>query len=279
MVDQLVNVLWAWVGLAVPLDAGVPVADRVELSVFVLIGVLGGAHCLGMCGPLVTMYADRFGDGGRSTRVTTRELRQHLLFNLGRAGSYAVLGGLFGLAGALVYDSLAVVLTIGDTVRATVGIAVGVGIVATGLRYVLGGTVGHGAAGRQVPGVGKLTAVFGTVQSRLDGLASGPGILALGAVHGLLPCPLLYPAYLYAFARGSPVLGVQALALLGLGTIPTLFAYGTVVQSVGAGTRERLHRALGVAFVLLGLLPIVHALALFGLPVPHVKLPVYQPLS
>jgi sulfite exporter TauE/SafE len=94
-----------------------------------------------------------------------------------------------------------------------------------------------------------------------------------------LPCPLLYPAYLYAFARGSPVAGVVTLAVLGLGTFPTLFAYGTVVNSVGATNRERLHRALGVAFLLLGLMPIAHSLSLFGIAIPHVEPPIYQPLG
>ena len=265
------------VASAAPLHVGAPTAGQVELSVFLLIGILGGAHCLGMCGPLVTMYADRFGDAG-DRGVSTRELRQHLLFNLGRTGSYAALGGLFGLAGALFYDSVGVLLAVDDTVRASLGLVVGVGIVATGVQYVVGGHVGHGGV-TSLPGVGRLAALFGTLQTRLDGLASGPGIVALGLVHGLLPCPMLYPAYLYAFARGDPVVGVTALGLLGLGTIPTLFAYGTVVGSIGTGGRERLHRALGVAFVVLGLMPIAHGLALLGVAVPHVDLPVYQPLA
>ncbi|MFB6078375.1 MAG: hypothetical protein ABEJ80_05305 [Halarchaeum sp.] len=44
-------------------------------------------------------------------------------------------------------------------------------------------------------------------------------------------------------------------------------------------TRTRRHRALGVAFLLLGWLPIAHGLALLGVPVPHVELPDYQPLT
>ena len=34
-------------------------ARPASLGVFLLIGLLGGARCLGMCGPLVTTYADR----------------------------------------------------------------------------------------------------------------------------------------------------------------------------------------------------------------------------
>ncbi len=42
----------------------VAVSGDIGLVVFALIGLLGGAHCLGMCGPLVTLYADRLGDDG-----------------------------------------------------------------------------------------------------------------------------------------------------------------------------------------------------------------------
>jgi sulfite exporter TauE/SafE len=263
------------------LHAGLSTTGGVELSVFFLVGLLGGAHCLGMCGPLVTMYASRFDGSERGVdggAVTFRELRQHLLFNAGRTTSYAALGGLFGLAGAFVYDAAAVVIAFSGAVRATLGLLVGAVIVVTGLRYASGRYGGHGMSSG-LPVVGRIAGVFGALQTRLDGWAQGPGVVGLGLVHGLLPCPLLYPAYLYAFARGAPFAGVVTLGVLGLGTFPTLFVYGTVVQSVDATGRDRLHRALGVAFVLLGLMPIAHALALFGIPVPHVEPPIYQPLG
>jgi sulfite exporter TauE/SafE len=260
------------------LHGGLSTTAQFELSVFFLVGLLGGAHCLGMCGPLVTMYASLFGGGDAATPVTFRELRQHLLFNGGRAVSYAALGGLFGLAGALVYDAASVVVAVSGVVRAVVGILVGVVVLGTGFRYLLGGESAHGTL-PNLPFVDRLARPFGTLQSRFDGWADGPGIVGLGLVHGLLPCPLLYPAYLYAFARGSPLTGVVTLGVLGLGTVPAMFVYGTVVSSVDATSRTRLHRALGVAFLLLGLMPVVHGLALLGAPVPHVEVPIYQPLA
>src|SRR6056297_479048 len=70
--------------------------DSLSLGVFLLVGLLGGAHCLGMCGPLVTTYADRMradeaGGRGRDDDLTVRQVRQHALFNLGRTASYATL--------------------------------------------------------------------------------------------------------------------------------------------------------------------------------------------
>jgi len=62
---------------------------RIDIALFVLIGVLGGAHCIGMCGPLVTMYSKQMTpqpDGGTATvddrqagHLTTYEVRQHFL--------------------------------------------------------------------------------------------------------------------------------------------------------------------------------------------------------
>jgi sulfite exporter TauE/SafE len=98
-----------------------------------------------------------------------------------------------------------------------------------------------------------------------------------------LPCPILYPVYLYALARGSPVAGAVSLALVGLGTFPTLFASGLAVgalDGIAPTNRVRLHRVLGVAFLLLGYIPLAHGLMLLGVDLlPHVHIPVYQPLG
>jgi sulfite exporter TauE/SafE len=263
-------------GPVLHLLGGVGSAVQVELGVFFVIGLLGGAHCLGMCGPLVTVYADRMqsATATETNALTFYEIRQHGLFNLGRTISYAVLGGVFGLLGALVFDASAVVGTFGTVVRPVAGIVIGVFILAVGVRYVLGEHADHGFFGG-----GVVSSVFQRLSSRIEEWAQGPRIVGLGLAHGILPCPILYPAFLYAFARGSPLGGALALGVLGLGTFPTLFLYGTVVQSISPTHRARLHRVLGVAFLLLGWMPLAHGLSLFGINVPHIELPVYQPLS
>lgn len=252
-------------GTALPGDAG--------LVVFFLVGLLGGAHCLGMCGPLVTVYGDRI--GGKTDRVTWLQIRRHALFNLGRTVGYAVVGAVMGLLGALLFDAAGVVAAT-NGVRAVVGIAVGGFVLLVGGRYLLGGPGGE----PDVPLVGAaFRRVSGWITPRLDALTAGPQVAALGVVHAALPCPLLYPAYLYALALGSPARGALSLAALGAGTFPLLFAYGTAFGSLSRGTRIGLHRALGVAFLALGYLPLSHGLALLGVPVPHVEVPIYQPLG
>ncbi|ELY92019.1 sulfite exporter TauE/SafE family protein [Natrinema altunense] len=255
---------------------------RVDVILFLAIGVLGGAHCIGMCGPLVTMYAERMTprpDGGAATtatltqrgHLTTYEVRQHALFNLGRTLSYALIGGAFGAFGGFVFVTTAQLTMLADLVRGSVGVLIGVFIITAGVKYLLGGVSGVG-----IPGVQRVT---NWIAVRVDRYVNSPGIIGLGALHGLLPCPILYPAYLFAFATGSAVAGFLALGTLGIGTIPAVFVYGTLIESVDAIHRQRLHRLLGIVFLILGYVLLAHGLMALGIHLPHPMLPHYQPLG
>ena len=261
----------------------------VDVFLFLAIGLLGGAHCIGMCGPLVTAYAARMDpdagrtDGGghatgshqqrgRGSHLTVYEVRQHALFNLGRTASYTLIGTALGALGGAVLVTTATITGAVGPVRGVVGVGVGVVVVAVGMRYVLGGATG----GVHLPGLERVT---GWLTGHVDRLANGPGIVALGAIHGLLPCPILYPAYLYAFASGSALAGGTALAALGVGTMPAVFLYGTLIGSVDAVHRRRVHRLLGVAFVVLGYVLLAHGLMVLGIHVPHPMLPFWNPLD
>ncbi|MFB6152955.1 MAG: sulfite exporter TauE/SafE family protein [Halodesulfurarchaeum sp.] len=245
-----------------------------ELGIFFVIGLLGGAHCLGMCGPLVTLYSERMDEGPRSP--STRALGQHLLLNLGRATSYAAIGALMGGLGALVFDTATVIEAAG-ALRGFVGVGAGLFIIVVGFGYAFRGR------STNTPRIGILGPAFRRVYSaitdRVDGLVDGPGIFGLGMLHGFLPCPILYPAYLYALTIGSPLAGGIALGVLGLGTLPTLFLYGTLLESVSTTARRRVHRVLGGVFIVLGYLPLAMGLHAFGIPVPVPAIPIYQPLG
>ncbi len=254
---------------------------NLDAAVFLVVGFLGGAHCLGMCGPLVSVYADRLRAqeeaAGESNDLTLRQVRQHVLFNLGRTAGYAAVGALLGFVGAVTVGAMERVLAAGTGVQATTALLAGAFIGVTGFSYV-GGSAAH-------PSLGPFDDIFGRVSAaltrRVDAFVGDARIAGLGVVHALLPCPITYPAYVYAFALGDPVRGAFLLALVGLGTFPTLLVYGTVFGSLSAS--KRVHQVLGVAFVVLGYLMVAHGLALFGIDVPRVMLPLpapeYQPLG
>ncbi|MFD1647966.1 sulfite exporter TauE/SafE family protein [Haloarchaeobius litoreus] len=248
--------------------------EALGLPVLALVGLLGGAHCVGMCGPLVATYAARMDTGGRDGVLSVRTVRQQAVFNLGRTVSYTLLGGLFGLAGQLVFVSVRDVTLVATEVRATTGIVVGLVVAAVGVNYA----TGNGARTLPIPGVERVgSTVRDVLLPRVDEWVGDYRIAGLGAVHGFLPCPLLYPAYLYAFVQGSALGGAAALAALGLGTVPAVFLTGTVFEGLDVGGHQRLHSALGVAFVVLGYIPLQHGLAALGFALPAIPLPHFQP--
>src|SRR6056297_1221054 len=114
-------------GALVPLHGhGGPLpTGNLDAAVFLVVGLLGGAHCLGMCGPLVTVYADRLreredADGGT---VTVRQVRQHLLFNLGRTAGYAAVGALVAAVGAVTVRTADELLAVGTGVQGATAVA------------------------------------------------------------------------------------------------------------------------------------------------------------
>ncbi|WP_222912693.1 sulfite exporter TauE/SafE family protein [Natrinema sp. SYSU A 869] len=245
----------------------------VDVLLFLAIGVLAGAHCIGMCGPLVTVYASQMdsatSNSSRESHLTTYEVRQHALFNIGRTASYTLLGAVFGALGSTLFVTTASLSSVVKFVRGGIGLIIGGLVMVVGVYYLLGRTTG----GIHLPGLERIS---GWLAARVDRLANGLGIVGLGAVHGLLPCPILYPAFLYAFAIGSPAGGAVALGALGLGTIPAVFAYGTVIDAIDVVHRQRVHRLLGVAFVALGYILLAHGLMSLGIHLPHPRLPFYD---
>jgi sulfite exporter TauE/SafE len=98
-------------------------------------------------------------------------------------------------------------------VRAVTGIAVGLVVAAVGVNYA----TGRGVRSISVPGFDRVTSpVRNALLWRVDEWGGDYRIAGLGAVHGFLPCPLLYPAYLYALVQGSTLGGAAALAALGV---------------------------------------------------------------
>lgn len=167
---------------------------------------------------------------------------------------------------------------VGDIVRGATGILIGLCILTGGVSYLFHGM--QAPVPERVSGVSSLfNRVSGHLTSRIDRLTDPLGIVGPGTVHAVLPCPIIYPAHLYAFALGDTIRGGLALGVLGLGTMPTLLASETMLGTLFTKRRVSLHRGPGAAFPLLGYILQSNGLMLPGFDVPHLNVLYYQPLT
>jgi len=209
----------------------------------VILGLLGGGHCLGMCGGLMGALTLAIPPEQRS-----RRFRLLLAYNLGRILSYACAGLLIGMAGWAVANSPAVMVL--RIIAALLLIAMGL--------YLAGwwsGLTRIEALGR---GLWRHIQPFA---SRLMPVSSVPRALLLGALWGWLPCGLVYSTLLWAASQGNAVDSGLLMLAFGLGTWPVLLATGMAAERLTSLLRKRNVRVAG------GVLVIVFGL--WTLPGPH----------
>nr|WP_232967868.1 sulfite exporter TauE/SafE family protein [Pseudomonas sp. CCOS 191] len=208
-----------------------------------VLGLLGGGHCLGMCGGLMGALTLAIPHEQRS-----RRLRLLLAYNLGRILSYAAAGLLLGLAGvALASSPLATGLRVAAALL----------LIAMGL-YLAGWWSGL----TRIEALGRgLWRHVQPLATRLLPVSSLPRALLLGALWGWLPCGLVYSTLLWAASQGDALHSAALMLAFGLGTWPVLLATGLAAERVGSLLRRRgVRMAGGVLVILFGL---------WTLPGPH----------
>jgi sulfite exporter TauE/SafE len=211
-----------------------------------LLGALGSAHCVGMCGPIaLAVPSARVSASGR--------LGDALLLNSGRVVTYAFLGALFGVFGrGLHLAGLQQVVSIGLGVLMLLAL-----IVPALFRKDL-------FAGAALATIGSLRSAMARNLRR----TSPEGLFLTGLLNGLLPCGMVYFAIAGALVQDGAWNGALFMLVFGLGTWPALVA----VRLGGALAPERwrnaLRRAQPYVFALMGVLFILRGL---GLDIPFVS--------
>lgn len=214
-----------------------------QLLSALILGLLGGGHCLGMCGGLM---------GALSLAIPPerRNQRLHLLlaYNAGRILSYALAGLLLGLAGwALASGPMATVLR---------GIA-GLLLIAMGL-YLAGWWSGL----TRIETLGRgLWRHLQPITRRFMPVTSPPRALLLGGLWGWLPCGLVYSTLLWAASQGNALHSAALMLAFGVGTLPVLLATGLAAERLGNLLRQRGVRVAGGLLVVL--------FGVWTLPGPH----------
>jgi len=218
------------------------------IAVF-LIGLLGGTHCVGMCGGIV---------GALTVRLpgSKPDWQLHAAYNLGRITSYTVAGAALGAIGGL-----GMVLNNVLPVQMALYVVANVMLIALGL-YLTGMTAmlapleraGHLVWARIQP----LTARFLPVRSVAQALP-------LGLLWGFLPCGLVYSVLATALVAGSAMRGAGLLLAFGLGTLPNLMLAGMLLTRLREVTRQKWVRiGSGVLVLGFGVFGLVNAGTLGG---------------
>ena len=184
----------------------------IELSLLAafMVGLLGGGHCVGMCGGIV-------GAVTISLPGSKPRLGFVLTYNLGRILSYTIAGGLAGAVGASSFF-LAHILPVQKALYALSGIM----LIVLGL-YLAG--VWAGVTHLESVG-GLFWRKLQPYSRRFIPVQNLRQSLMVGAIWGWLPCGLVYSVLIAAIATANPVQGATLMLCFGLGTLPTLLAMG-----------------------------------------------------
>jgi len=212
------------------------------LSAF-LVGLLGGVHCVGMCGGIVAALSL-----GLPEQTGRKSWPLLLGYNVGRLSSYTLAGALMGGVGLLTVQ-----LSDLHQVQLVLQLLAALMMIALGL-YLAGWWFG----------LSRLERLGGKVWSLLEPLGRGLlpvktplRALLLGSLWGWLPCGLVYSVLIWALAAGDPQTGALLLLSFGLGTLPNLLAMGLFANRLRRWVQlpwvRRLAGGLVLAFGLLGL--------------------------
>lgn len=216
----------------------------IDLPLIFAAGLLGGAHCVGMCGGFVLALGTT-PDGGAG-------LDRQACYFIGKTLTYTVMGAAVGLFGA----------TLGSVFA---GVQDAISIVAGGVMLVIGlGLIG---VLRRVGGFGTLMnrPLFRRAARYFVRKRTRAGALGVGLLNGLLPCGMVYGMLAMAAATGTFLGGALTMFVFGLATVPALFVLGLAGHLLRPAWRHRLHLASGAIVIVLGLItvlrgtPMIHA--------------------
>ncbi len=195
-----------------------------------LVGLLGGVHCIGMCGGIVGALCIGLGNNLGSEQDKTAQqnflkvLPFLLSYNIARISSYTLAGILMGGLGWL-GSHLITIYSIQQTLE----------IIAAGFMLALGlyiagwwkGLASVERLGGKV--VWKRLEPFGR---RFMPVTTYRQAFFLGLIWGWLPCGLVYSVIIWTISTQSPIEGGLLMLSFGLGTLPNLLLMGVFASTL-----------------------------------------------
>lgn len=218
-----------------------------------LIGLLGGTHCIGMCGGIVSALSVR---PLNAPMRGAPQWRLHFAYNTGRVASYVTAGalvGAIGSAGLLLNEVLPVQMVL--YVLANL-MLIGLGLYLTGMARALAFSERLGQ---------RLWRHVQPLTSRFLPAKAVSQALPLGVLWGFLPCGMVYSVLATALVSGSAARGAGLMLAFGLGTLPNLLAAGVLAARLRELARRRLVRlASGLLVLGFGVFGLANAATLGG---------------
>ena len=207
-----------------------------------ILGLLGGFHCIGMCGPIMlALPADK---------LTTKIVINRILYHFGRILTYIFIGVFFGLAGA----GLALA-GVQQGLSITVGIFILLALFFSYYKPLSGkGFVIYRLTNRLKVSMGKRIKKNHPLSQ-----------FVLGLLNGLLPCGLVYIAALGAASFGFWQGGAIYMGFFGLGTLPLMLILALSGNIISMNLRNRMRKMVPYFVGTMALLLIIRGLDL-GIP-------------
>jgi uncharacterized protein len=201
-------------------------------------GLLGSAHCVGMCGGFVLALGARGGG-------VYRNLGRQLVYSLGRVSVYGTAGAMAGFLGQrLIADLPALV-----RVQAILCLA-------AGLLLIYQGLLATGVLAGRWLGASKGPCIVPSLFGALLSATRLRSVFLAGAMNGLLPCGLVYAYLALAASAHDMLIGTAVMCLFGAGTMPVLAAVGCGSVFIGQALRMRVFQVAAWCVILTGILSV-----------------------
>ena len=216
-----------------------------DIIAALIIGLVSSLHCIGMCGPIALSLPVY-------NQFPAKKASLIIIYNSGRAFSYAGIGLLIGFVGQrFVMWGFQQVLSI---------VAGAFILLVFAFKYW---------GGKYAASFGK---PFFSIKAKLSGLLAAEkntlSYFLIGALNGLLPCGMVYGAASYALALSNPFYSAAFMFMFGLGTLPLMASVTILSKSLSFGFRQKLNKVVPYIICITAVCLLLRGL---GLGIPYLS--------